>query len=556
MTKSASLNVDIYRTPTGRVATEEREKSAVSESRDGGEEDVKVRPGKKIQTPESIQRRIDDLGKPPPARTKEFFVHLGLSGLGSNPHRLRAGKDVSREDLKVLLGEPTDRHQYKYDNCEDYDVRNWMESIWPLIYSKPRMNPNRLVSEQFAMGVYLDKRKKLPVNWASFAAETNGTQIRKYRTSIAQMTAERDKLMGAAGTGSCNFDSKLCPSPSAISVRHAPGVCTHPPPVFQPSSFSRAWTTKLVAEVEDRLRLVAMECCAAAKEVEGHLEEKARLSDQTRMKRMMMDSTQMTALLLENDVASAEALAATPAPTEDVHAPVDAGTSELPNPAIMLQESEFLQKKVRLQVYKELATEQEAAYISLSLQLELKGRAAQEALKKQEFLKSHHDKLGQQFRSLKKTGAASVLHPHPMMYESEAGDVPVSALKISSCVVCRYGFEFNDIVVASCRHLYHPWCGATHFKGSNVCADEECGQIMTPDWSKSFGFKEFDIEMVKLEETSLCEARRCGILESRKKKALLHCPSAGKEVSPPQVQLCTCVLCAEIAVPCILVHFP
>ena len=149
-----------------------------------------------------------------------------------------------------------------------------------------------------------------------------------------------------------------------------------------------------------------------------------------------------------------------------------------------------------------------------------------------------------------------MLHPHPMMYESEAGDVPVSALKISSCVVCRYGFEFNDIVVASCRHLYHPWCGATHFKGSNVCADEECGQIMTPDWSKSFGFKEFDIEMVKLEETSLCEARRCGILESRKKKALLHCPSAGKEVSPPQVQLCTCVLCAEIAVPCILVHFP
>ena len=136
MKKSGSLKVERCRIPTGRVANEEREKSNVSKKCDGGEEDKKVQPGKKIVTPESIQRRIDDLGKPPPACTKELFVGLGLSGLGSNPHCLRAGKDVSREDLKALLGEPTNRHQYKYDNCEDYDVRNWIESTWPQIYSK------------------------------------------------------------------------------------------------------------------------------------------------------------------------------------------------------------------------------------------------------------------------------------------------------------------------------------------------------------------------------------------------------------------------------------
>ena len=151
-------------------------------------------------------------------------------------------------------------------------------------------------------------------------------------------------------------------------------------------------------------------------------------------------------------------------------------------------------------------------------------------MKKLEYLKNHHEKIGQQFNALKKVGAGSMLHPHPMLYECEAGDASISALKISSYVVCRYGFEFNDIVVASCWHFYHPWCGATHFKGSNVCADQECGQIMTPDWTKSFGFKEFDSKMVKLEETSKCDARRRGILDSRKDSALVHCLLIGNEL--------------------------
>ena len=83
-----------------------------------------------------------------------------------------------------------DRHQLKYDNYKDDVVKNWIETIWPQIYSKPRMNPNKLVSEQFATGVSLEKRKKLLVNWVSFAVETNATQIRKYNMSIVAMTVE------------------------------------------------------------------------------------------------------------------------------------------------------------------------------------------------------------------------------------------------------------------------------------------------------------------------------------------------------------------------------
>jgi hypothetical protein len=172
-----------------------------------------------------------------------------------------------------------------------------------------------------------------------------------------------------------------------------------------------------------------------------------------------------------------------------------------------------------------------------------------EAVKKQEYFQNHHVKLGQQFNDLKKRGSASMLHPHPMLYECEAGDASISALKINSCVLCRYGFEFNDIIVASCQHLYHPWCGTTHFSGSNVCANEECGQVMTPDWSKSFGFKEFDSEMVKLEESSKCDDRRRGILEVRKGIALLQCPAGGKQARSPSFRcLWSCVSCVHSCV--------
>jgi hypothetical protein len=70
---------------------------------------MQILPGQKIATPESIQQKMNNLTKLGPPRMKEFFVGLGLSGLGSNPHRLRAGKDISWDDLKGLLSEPMDR---------------------------------------------------------------------------------------------------------------------------------------------------------------------------------------------------------------------------------------------------------------------------------------------------------------------------------------------------------------------------------------------------------------------------------------------------------------
>jgi hypothetical protein len=172
----------------------------------------------------------------------------------------------------------------------------------------------------------------------------NASQIRKYNTSIGVLTAEREKLLRADGKGGSISDSKFSPSPSSVSVRHTPGVSTHPPGLLHRSPFSAEWTRKLVGELEDMLRLDSMEGLAAGEEVE-------KLSDATRMKRMMMDSTQMTALLLQNEVAFVEAVAATPAPAEVADAPADSSMLKSLSSNAKLEAAELLQKKVRIQVY-------------------------------------------------------------------------------------------------------------------------------------------------------------------------------------------------------------
>lgn len=222
-----------------------------------------------------------------------------------------------------------------------------------------------------------------------------------------------------------------------------------------------------MVELEDLLRLDSMEWWIAYHEVENISLEKAALSDQIRMKRMLMDLLQMSALLLQNEVASAKALAVDAAPVENEDAAmrmysIESGMLGSLIPTVGLERADLLQEKVRIQVYNEVAVEHEAAYNALSLELERKVRAAVDSGKRQEYFKKHHQKLSQQFTELNKGGTPALFHPHRMLYESEAGDASLSALKITTCVLYKYGFEFNDI------SLLH------HVGTSIICGVLEC----------------------------------------------------------------------------------
>jgi hypothetical protein len=94
--------------------------------------------------------------------------------------------------------------------------------------------------------------------------------------------------------------------------------------------------------------------------------------------------------------------------------------------------------------------------------------------------------------------------------------------------MCLLGFHFNDIIVCSCRHLYHPFCAALHFKDNNKCANPLCGQVVSPEWAKSFGFREFDAELLEKEISEGCEGARIEYLNHRRDAALKFCPNVGK----------------------------
>jgi hypothetical protein len=69
--------------------------------------------------------------------------------------------------------------------------------------------------------------------------------------------------------------------------------------------------------------------------------------------------------------------------------------------------------------------------------------------------------------------------PHPLCNHDAQVDKP-NFLKILPCVVFLCAFPHNDIVVFTCRHLYHPWCALIRFRQVasvwNHVAKQSCPQ--------------------------------------------------------------------------------
>jgi hypothetical protein len=129
---------------------------------------------------------------------------------------------------------------------------------------------------------------------------------------------------------------------------------------------------------------------------------------------------------------------------------------------------------------------------------------------------------------MKKKNLGFVMFPHLLCYPYEPLDPRSDLLQITHCVFCRCGFLYNDVVVASCRHLYHPWCAMVHFKLHTQCFDSSCNVLMGPEWYKSFGFSKFDKNMEEQVKLEGCEDARLQALNLCRQTAIAHCPNLGE----------------------------
>jgi hypothetical protein len=111
-----------------------------------------------------------------------------------------------------------------------------------------------------------------------------------------------------------------------------------------------------------------------------------------------------------------------------------------------------------------LCDKHEGQYSQLCGDLEQKGKAVQDLEHISVYCDLQNSALGEQVLSLKRSQGGIRLYPHPILYSTESQKFCADYLKLIPCVLCKCLFLHNDIIVTSCRHLYHPWCAAIHFR--------------------------------------------------------------------------------------------
>ena len=112
------------------------------------------------------------------------------------------------------------------------------------------------------------------------------------------------------------------------------------------------------------------------------------------------------------------------------------------------------------------------------------------------------DALAAENFQLKRGNSNASFWPRPMVYLQDSSTPPsmeildhCNSIPIGICCLCLFPFPQNDIVVSSCRHLYHPFCASVLFVNSSKCLAKGCGEVPHPEWYNSFGWGEPPAEM-------------------------------------------------------------
>ena len=131
--------------------------------------------------------------------------------------------------------------------------------------------------------------------------------------------------------------------------------------------------------------------------------------------------------------------------------------------------------------------------------------------------------LGEQLLSLKKRQGGIWLNPHLLVYFAEFQEPRANYLKMIPCILYKYFFSHSDIIVTSCKHFYHPWCVAIHFRYHLTYIDGTCGAKVYHEWFLSIGFHEFDQEIIEQALAEGCEEAQLQLLNLRSQTPRMHC---------------------------------
>jgi hypothetical protein len=118
--------------------------------------------------------------------------------------------------------------------------------------------------------------------------------------------------------------------------------------------------------------------------------------------------------------------------------------------------------------------------------------------------KRHKEAVADEIEKLK-VGAGVHCCPKPCLHPHEVEGF-AGPFMLEPCAVCNRWYNSFDVVMASCRHFYHPFCITKLAETQNSCVI--CNEVFAPAWWTSFGFRKMqpgeDAARLALQK-SVCE---------------------------------------------------
>lgn len=519
------------------------EQQAVSKSTAKKKGKRNVRSEKAFNCVEDVDEEIERLKKPPRELKKaDFAGEYGLSNEGDNPHHFRRGT-VSGDTVRRLFGKPYGdggRSGFYWQGCEVQEVVDRVKYLHPILYQhEEEENPN-LITIRFAEGIALEYEEGGGrVNWCAFGEETNKRQRSRYkldrgkleelRKSIAESTAEEGKkkvdVRGKEWRGikvEPGWEGKVeqgdamrvrgrgAPGESrgGLESAMASGVC------LQEDAAARAPSGRLAKEaVEERLQ-----------DVEGLMQ--AIFLEQKIKRELKKEATERLDQAIWKSKQSEWGMGQLRKQEEQKTALIQA-----------LEEGggDVFKEKIKMEGIQEQLAEEEKMVAAARKELKAAEAEIQVLTRELESGQLQFDALAAEKFQLKQGRSSLNYTPSPMVYAAGESILPgfgssneASLIRITACCLCSFPFPQNDMVVTSCRHLYHPFCASVVFVRSCKCVATGCGEMCHPDWHRSFGWGEPPADLVeKARMLGLAEERR-RLMEDRRNQAMAKVPSDGK----------------------------
>jgi hypothetical protein len=399
-----------------------------------------------------------------------------------NPHQLREKRDVPPVIVSDEWGIPKGKSGLKIGQCVDPDMRRRVQHIWPLYYGRA-LTPGQLISKEFVLGIVVEYKMSVEVDWVGFAVETNSTQHSQYYINMTKWINMRNESQKKSKVRPLPHDvihlsqSSSDPERPTDSSRSAPRTG---------SELSPQWNKVLVDEVGELLELTQLEW-EASKNLATEL---TRQKDANVMKcqaqGMMVES--VTLELLDNRreldnlecpfvpvqaVLPADSRTtmeeSTPAPSSkagdhdreyasesevsfDSHLPVDGIEAEATGPCSSgnLDSDLVYALKVKVKCLESLLQKHKASYSACLAQSKLQAVAISDSVRRRDSQELLFHMLEEQYLRMKESKAPLSMHPHPMCYPDVDAEQAYSYMKLGDCALCCRKFPFNDIVVSHC----------------------------------------------------------------------------------------------------------